>query len=106
VVKPIRFGVYRVTGLRVGSAVDLAVVLQDDTVAHLTTRVVAPLIEIGADAETEKMTPAVEIGDTRYMIATHLLTTIPVRSLGTLVANLEDHDRAIKNAIHLLFFGV
>lgn len=104
--KAIQFGVYRVARLRAGSAVDLAVVLQDDTVAYLTTRIVAPLIEIGAEAEADKMTPAVEIGDTRYVIATHLATTIPVRNLGTLVANLEDHDRAIRNAIDLVFFGV
>lgn len=104
--KASQFCVYRVTGLRAGSAVDLAVVLQDDMLAHLATRIVAPLIEIGVDAETDKMTPTVEIGDTRYTIAMHLLTTIPVRNLGTLVANLEEQERAIKNAMDLVFSGV
>ncbi len=102
----LQFEVYRVTGLRGGSAVDLAVVLQEDALSHLSTRVVAPLIDIGEDAVAERMTPVVEIGGHRYLVATHLLTTIPARNLNTLVASLANHERAIKNSIDTVFFGV
>ena len=101
-----QFNVYRVKGLKADSAVDLAVVLQDETLSHLSTRVVAPLIPIPKGLEVERVTPAVLIDGVRYMVAMHLLTTIPVRSLGTLVASLADRDGELKNAIDAVFFGV
>jgi toxin CcdB len=105
-VKGLQFEVYRVVGLRAGSAVDLAIVVQNATLSHLATRLVAPLVEIEAGAAADKMTPQVEIGGVRYMIATHLLTTIPLRNLGSLVASLQAEERTIKNAIDFVFFGV
>jgi hypothetical protein len=101
-----QFSVYRVKGLKADSAVDLAVVLQDDTLSHLSTRVIAPLIPIPKGLEVERVTPAVFIDSVRYMVAMHLLTTIPVRNLGTLVASLADQERELKNAIDAVFFGV
>jgi toxin CcdB len=101
-----QFNVYRVKGLKTDSAVDLAVVLQDDTLSHLSTRVVGPLIPIPKGLEVERATPAVSIDGVRYMVAVHLVTTIPSRNLGTLVASLADHDRELKNAIDMVFFGV
>jgi hypothetical protein len=101
-----QFSVYRVKGLKADSAVDLAVVLQEDTLSHLSTRIVAPLVPIPKGFEVERMTPAVDIDGVRYMVAMHLLTTVPIRSLGTLVASLADQDRELKNAIDAVFFGV
>jgi hypothetical protein len=42
----------------------------------------------------------------RYLIAVHLVTTIPLRNLGAHVATLKSRERAIKNAIDMVFFGV
>ena len=101
-----QFEVFRVVGLRSGSAVDLAIVLQDDTVSHLSTRIVAPLIPIEASLQADRATPAVDVMGTPYMIAVHLMTTIPTRNLGNFVTKIEDRERQIKNAIDLMFFGV
>ncbi len=105
-VAPRQFDVHRVKGLRAESAVDLAIVLQDDTLGHLATRVVAPMIPVPPEIEVERVTPAVTVDGVRYMVAVHLVTTVPARSLGTLVASLTDHDRELKNAIDAVFFGV
>ena len=104
--KGLQFDVHSILGQRAGSAVDLAVVLQEDSVSHLATRVVAPLIEADRKGDAERLVPTVEIDGVRYAIAVHLMTTVPLRSLGRLVASLRHDDRAIKAAIDLLFFGV
>lgn len=92
-------------GLRAGSAVDLAVVLQDDQLLDLATRIVAPMIAID-DHDVDRATIAVHVEGVRYLVAVHLLTTVPTRNLGRPIANLEAHERALKNAIDLVFFGV
>jgi toxin CcdB len=94
-----------VVGLRAGSAVDLAVVMQDDQLSDLATRVVAPLIAIH-DRDVERATIAVHVEGVRYVVAVHLLTTVPARNLGRAIANLGAHERALKNAIDLVFFGI
>ena len=101
-----QFEVYRVIGLRAGSALDLAMVLQDDTLSHLSTRVVAPLIPAEPDMDADRVTPAVDVIDGRYIVAVHLMTTVPTRNLGNFVVTIDDQERHIKNAIDLLFFGV
>jgi toxin CcdB len=101
-----QFDVCRVTGLRAESPIDLAVVMQDDTLSHLATRVVAPLVPVSNGFVVDRTTPMVEIDGVRYAVAIHLLMTIPARNLGTLVASLEDHDRALKGAIDMAFFGI
>lgn len=92
-------------GLRAGSAVDIAVVLQDDQLGDLATRIVAPLIPIQGH-DVDRATIAVDIEGVRYLVAMHLLTTVPVRNLGRAIATLEEHERALKNAIDLVFFGI
>jgi hypothetical protein len=101
-----QFEVYRVKGLRAGSAVDLAVILQDDTLSYLSTRVVAPLVPVPTDFTVDRATPAFDIDGVRYMAAVHLVTTIPMRNLGTLVTSLANRDHDLKNAIDMIFFGV
>ena len=101
-----QFDVCRVKGLRAESPVDLAVVLQDDALSHLTTRVVAPLVPASAELAVDRAMPQVEIAGTRYVVAVHLLMTVPDRNLETLVATLKEHERTLKNAIDMVFFGV
>lgn len=93
-------------GLRAGSTVDLAVVLQDDTLSYLSTRIVAPLV-LGDRVEgVERATPAVEVDGKRYAVAMNLITTIPARNLGSVVCSLSGEERALKNAINTVFFGI
>jgi toxin CcdB len=101
-----QFDVCHITGLRAGSVVDLAVVLQDDALSHLSTRVVAPLVPASEIVDVDRATPLVELDGDRYAVAMHLIMTIPVRSLGTLVGTLARDERALKNAIDTVFFGV
>jgi hypothetical protein len=49
---------------------------------------------------------AVHVEGVRYVVAMHLVTTVPTRNLGRPIASLKDHERAIKNAIDLVFFGI
>ena len=84
---------------------DLAVVLQDDQLYDLATRIVAPMIPVHQH-DVERATLPVYVGGVRYIVAMHLLTTVPARNLGPPIANLETHERALKNAIDLVFFGI
>jgi len=101
-----QYDVCRITGLRAESPVDLAVVLQDETLSDLTTRVIAPLVPVGERHRVERATPAVDLDGVRYMVAMHLVTTIPRRNLGQVVANLRELERQLKAAIDAVFFGV
>jgi hypothetical protein len=103
---PRQFEVRRMTGLRPDSAVELAVVMQDDTLSHLTTRVVAPLVPVFRDVEIERSTPIVEINGRRYAVAMHLLTTVPVRQLGAMIGSLQHDDRKLMNALDMVFSGI
>jgi hypothetical protein len=104
VVGPRQFDVCRIIGSR--SSVDLAIILQDDTLSHLTTRLIAPVIQVADDFAVDRSTPAVELNGRRHMIAVHLLSPVPLRSLTIVVANAGHLEREIKNAIDMVFFGV
>jgi hypothetical protein len=101
-----QFDVCRVVGLRDGSAVDLGLILQDDTLSDLATRIVAPLIEIDSGLTGTAATPEVEVDGQRFIIAMHLMTALSSRNLGRVIVNLESEERRIKNALDLLFFGI
>ncbi len=92
--------------MRSGSPVDLAVVLQDDTLSPLATRIIAPVIQVDDEFDVDRTTLAADIGGVRYMIAVHLLTTVPRRNLGTVVATVKHMEHQLKNAIDMAFFGV
>jgi hypothetical protein len=101
-----QFDVRRVASQSADGRPALAVVLQDDTLKHLSTRVVAPLVEVLDDFRIEHLTPAVRIDGVEYLVAVHLVATVPLTSLGALVATLKDEERSLKRAIDLVFFGV
>lgn len=101
--KPRQWDVCRVVGRRQGS-VDLAVILQHDAIRDFGMRAVAPLVPAGAAAPVDKLTPKVEVEGRSYLVAVHLLTTIPVASLGQPIASLADREYDLKRAIDALFF--
>jgi hypothetical protein len=101
-----RYDVCRIVGLRAEGPVDLAVILQDETLSDLATRIVAPLVPAGERFRVERATPVVELDGVKYLIAMHLLAPVPRRNLGQVVANIESLERQLKAAIDALFFGV
>jgi hypothetical protein len=88
------------------TSVDLAVVLQSDVLAGLSTRVVAPLIAIGKRYGINRSTPVVELNRARYTVATHLVATVLRRNLSDPVGNLRKQEHVLKNAIDAVFFGI
>jgi hypothetical protein len=100
-----QFDICRVTGQRAGAPVELAVVLQHNTSSDLTTRVVAPLIEVGERHRVGQATPAVEVHGKTYLMAAHMMATVPTRNL-EVIATIADQEMALKNAIDFLFFGI
>jgi len=99
-----QFDICRITGSR--GSVDLAIVLQDDILSRLATRIVAPVVKVGEDFAVDGTTPTIELDGTRHMIAIHLLSPVPVRSLTAVIAHAGHLEREIKNAIDMVFFGV
>jgi toxin CcdB len=101
---PRQFDICRIIGSR--SAVDLAIVLQDDTLSHLTTRLIAPVVKVDGDFTVDRSTPVVELDGNQYMIAIHLLSPLSLRNLTIVVAHAGHLERQIKNAIDMVFFGI
>jgi hypothetical protein len=98
--------VCRIVGLRAEGPVDLAVILQDETLSDLATRIVAPLVPAGDRLRVDRTTLLVDLDGVKYVIAVHLISSIPRRSLGQVVANLDSHEHQLKAAIDAVFFGV
>lgn len=103
---PRQYDVCRVSSPRSGGAVDLAVILQDDGLADLPTRLVAPLIPIDDRYDLDRVTVPVTIDDVRYAIAVHLLATLPLRAIRHKIAEIPALERPLKAAIDRVFFGV
>ena len=82
------------------------IVLQHDALAHLTTRVVAPLITPKAIPFFERVMPEVNVGGARYVVDVTNIGVIPARLLQDRVANLEGRRYDIVRAIDLVFTGV
>jgi len=73
-----RYDVFR----RPGSDVYLLDV-QNDLIDHLRTRVVAPLLPLSSSPPPVwKLNPVFEIDGQKYVMATHLLATLPMLELG------------------------
>ena len=101
-----QFDVCRVIGADARGGVDLAVVLQGDALSEAATRVVAPLIPLDEKPQINRVTSVVTLDGVRYPVAVHLVTVLGRRNLAQSVGNLRDHERAFKNALDAVFFGV
>jgi toxin CcdB len=95
-----------VCAVREGAKTTLVVVLQDDLLSDLTTRVVAPLIGEGAPASPSTVSVAVVIDGRPYLCMLQMAATVRARDLGVPVASLAPESRRISRGLDLLFFGV
>jgi hypothetical protein len=96
-----QFDVHRLQG---GSFV---VDCQSDSLSHLATRVVAPLMRAReVPAPSARLHPVFPFEGEDYLFASHLLTALATRDLGLPVASLAAKEFTIKNALDMLLTGV
>lgn len=96
-----QFDVYRV------HRDSLVVDCQANSLSHFTTRVVAPLMRSGnVPAPTTQLHPVLMFQDETYVLASHLLTAIPVSELRHRIGSLAREEYTIKNALDMLLSGI
>ena len=96
-----QFDVYRVG--------DNAFVLdcQSDSLSHLATRVVTPLMRAReVPAAASRLHPVFTFNGEAFLLAAHLLTAIATRDLGSPVASLDAERYRILTALDVLIRGV
>ncbi len=95
-----QFDLYRTTS---GS---LVLVVQADLLQDLNTRAVClALPEKGGPQTTPSLSPVLSAGNLRVRIAPHLVATLTVAELGTLVANLSHERDRITRSIDMMLTG-
>lgn len=88
------------------NGVELAVILQDEGLSRLSTRIVAPVIFIDGVPPIERGTVAVELDGLSYLVPVHLLMSVRARGIGRPIGSLSGYEAALKNALDVVFFGV
>jgi toxin CcdB len=79
---------------------------QADALNDLRTREVVPLLPVKSTPRfLPRLNPVFEIEGTAYVMATHLIASVPVRELGTPVMSLADQDSTILGANVMLVSG-
>lgn len=85
----------------------LVVVIQNDLLDEISTRVVAPLLPAGrAGAPMRSLNPTFEVGEETVVLMPQLLATIAVADLGPRVASLVHMRDEITRALDALLSGV
>jgi len=90
-----------------GEGVDFLLDLQDEMLANLSTRVVAPVVlpeTVGLPIKI--LNPCVCVGGSDHIVLIHLLAAIPASSLGERVGSAASRRDAIIAALDLLFTGI
>ena len=98
---PAQFELYRTTtGV-------LFVVLQNDLLDQLRTRVVAPLIPAGAVARVmDSLNPSVMIGEEAFLLMPQLAATLDISEMGERVGSLAMMRDRITRALDALLSGI
>jgi toxin CcdB len=98
-----RFDIYR-NGAKGGG---LLLDCQADLLAHLNTRLVAPLLPpADAPKPAGRLNPTFEVGGNAYVMVTQYASAIEVRELGPKIGSLAVHDHEIMNALDFLLTGI
>ncbi len=81
-------------------------VLQDEIVDNLTTRVVAPLIPINEVPKQIKiLNPTISVNGEDYILMVHLLAAIPTTALKIKIGSVTSQRNEIIATLDLLFTG-
>jgi hypothetical protein len=81
-------------------------VLQYPGVDTGVTCLVAPLYPEGQAPPMEPVTPLVQIGEEKYLVAFHLMAAVRKQDIGPAEASLVGQEHAFSGAINRLFFGI
>lgn len=80
--------------------------LQSDQIAHLNTRIVAPLVEPRHMPLFEALVPVVTVSGTKYVIDVVNMSVVRTHILVAPVANLERESCRISRALDMVFYGI
>ena len=95
---------YDVVKLRHGG---LVIVLQDDRVSGIATRVVAPLVPVSdTGAQPRNLCPVVNVEGSVMVCLTQSMAALPLRDLETVQFSLSHRREEFIRALDLLFTGV
>ena len=80
--------------------------IQTDLIPTLGTRLVVPLMPVGAvPTAIGKLHPTFDVDGRGLVMATHLMGAVPQRRLGRVVARLWDRYDEIVAAVDMIFLG-
>ena len=94
---------YDVFRLRHG---EIVLILQHETFAAFKTRVVAPLIPKAVQKLTTTLNPLLRHARKDWVLATHLMSVVPVSAFAEKLGSLAGEEYKIKRAVDQLFLGV
>ncbi|PSJ57704.1 CcdB family protein [Kumtagia ephedrae] len=84
----------------------LLVDVQADLLDQMATRAVVPLLPAEqTPTPVRKLNPVFDIGGRKYVMATQLLSAVPVRELTPRHHSLSPHQEQILGALEMLFHG-
>ena len=89
-----------------GRSAGLVLILQADLMRSLETRVVAPLVLIGALPAMTKLRPEFAVDGQRRVLVTDRMSVLPCKDIGTVVTSARDREWDIRRALDLVFVGV
>ena len=85
----------------------MAVVLQDDRISGIATRIVAPLVLVSdTGIQPRNLCPVVNVDGKVLVCLTQSMAAIPVRDLDSIQFNLSHRREDFIRALDLLFTGV
>ena len=94
---------FDVLGLKRGA---LVLDCQADVLSGLRTRFVVPLFPIAnAPFAADRLNPALDLAEGRYVLTTQAAATIDVREIERVVASLAHAESQIMNALDMLLTG-
>ena len=84
----------------------LYVDIQDNDLAHLSTRVVIPLMPLDvAPDPARQLNPQFEVGGRRMLLVTQYMAATRLATLGPVVGSLAHEQDRISMALDRLFYG-
>lgn len=96
-----KFDVYRMPG-----TTDLLLDIQNDLLSGLNTRACVPLLlEVDGLKSIDRLTPILVIGDNRYVMMTHFVTSVPLKALREKLTNVGSEQYRISAAFDMLLHG-
>ena len=95
-----RFDVYRT------ASGGLVVDVQSDILPEIGTRVVVPLIpKASVPPALPRLHPVLKFENEQFVMATHLMASLPRRAMGSRVGSVTSHYDEIVSAIDMVFNG-